>query len=47
MVLNFSHLLSAVVYSYAFKFHLELLGVANLLRVPSQLYLLDLLTFAK
>jgi len=47
MILNFSHLLSAVVHSYAFKFHLELLGAANLLRVPSQLYLLDLLTFAK
>ena len=47
MVLNFGRLLSAVVYSYAFKFHLELLGAANLLRVPPQLYLLDLLTFAK
>jgi len=47
MVLNFDHLLSAVVYSYAFKFHLKLLGVANLLRVTSQLYLSDLLTFAK
>jgi len=47
MVLNFGHLLSAVVYSYAFKFHLKLLDAANLLRVPSQLYLLDLSTFAK
>lgn len=47
MVLNFSRLLSAVVYSYAFKFHLELLGAANLLRVPSQLYLSDLPIFAE
>ena len=47
IVLNFGCLLSAVVYSYAFKFHLKLLDAANLLRVPSQLYLSDLLTFAK